>query len=304
MNIKKLIYILPLILFFVCGIRFTACAQITEYTRDGKDGVWFEVKTDVHDPYRYTMDNKVYKANTIDTFEFRYFDAKGHERFMQYKPRPEKKIDRISNGDTTYITMLYPEYVIADTFSTDSCIHQYSMRVHPDQNRFGQEYNQTVIEFNMLLNGESKAISFSGIVENERNIWMHPDRDCLLRILELNPFPYIQFPAERGKKWSWHLTIGSQWGDKLWKTWEGKIENKYKYKIIAVGKPTETALGELMCAVVKATAKSRIGKTELTAYYNDEYGFVKMEYKNIDGSKIIINLINRELNSKPQRFYH
>ncbi|MBR6062979.1 MAG: hypothetical protein IKP54_02285 [Bacteroidales bacterium] len=55
-----------------------------------------------------------------------------------------------------------------------------------------------------------------------------------------------------------------------------------------------TPMGTLSCVKVEAMAKSRIGKTHLTAYYNDTYGFVKMDNTNIDGSKIIINL--RETN--------
>lgn len=51
-----------------------------------------------------------------------------------------------------------------------------------------------------------------------------------------------------------------------------------------------TPMGTLSCVKVEAIAKSRIGKTYLTAYYNDTYGFVKMDNTNIDGSKIIINL--------------
>ena len=50
-------------------------------------------------------------------------------------------------------------------------------------------------------------------------------------------------------------------------------------------------MGTLSCVRVEAVAKSRIGKTCLTAYYNDTYGFVKMENTNIDGSRIVIDLV-------------
>jgi len=50
-------------------------------------------------------------------------------------------------------------------------------------------------------------------------------------------------------------------------------------------------MGTLPCVKVDAVAKSRIGKTYLTAYYNDTYGFVKMENTNIDGSRLLVNLV-------------
>lgn len=50
-------------------------------------------------------------------------------------------------------------------------------------------------------------------------------------------------------------------------------------------------MGTLSCVKVEAVAKSRIGKTYLTAYYNDTYGFVKMNNTNIDGSRLLVNLV-------------
>ena len=50
-------------------------------------------------------------------------------------------------------------------------------------------------------------------------------------------------------------------------------------------------MGTLPCVKVEAMAKSRIGKTRLTAYYNDTYGFVRMDNINIDGSWIEIKLV-------------
>ena len=52
-----------------------------------------------------------------------------------------------------------------------------------------------------------------------------------------------------------------------------------------------TPMGAFPCIKVEAVAKSRIGKTYLTAYYNDTYGFVKMDNTNIDGSRIVIDLV-------------
>ena len=52
-----------------------------------------------------------------------------------------------------------------------------------------------------------------------------------------------------------------------------------------------TPMGTLPCVKVEAVAKSRIGKTYLTACYNDTYGFIKMDNTNVDGSRIVIDLV-------------
>ena len=72
-----------------------------------------------------------------------------------------------------------------------------------------------------------------------------------------------------------------------------RIENVYDYEI-KENKTISTKLGNLECYIVLATAKSRIGETELISYFNPKYGFVKLEYKNIDGTKTVLELENVE----------
>ena len=42
------------------------------------------------------------------------------------------------------------------------------------------------------------------------------------------------------------------------------------------------------CAVVEATAKSRIGKTKALFYFSPKFGFLRYEFVNIDGSTIVM----------------
>ena len=282
-------------------VILTACAclpsfsQTTEYSRSGS--VWFEVRNDTANPCRYTEDNKIYQAEREFTFGFHYYDPQGKERYMRYELVPMQGYDILANGDTNYYTALLPDFSFSDKFDAkDSCINQYLLKVLCNTSHFEKDYDQTVEEFSLLFDGQrsKRPMEWSGIVENERNLWMHPIRNCLFRILELNPFPYIQYPIEQGKNWKWKLTIGSHWGDERWKTWTGKIVNKYKYKITDTDCEVVTPMGTLSCVKVEAVAKSRIGKTYLTAYYNDTYGFVKMDNTNIDGSRLVVDLVGTD----------
>jgi hypothetical protein len=148
------------------------------------------------------------------------------------------------------------------------------------------DYNQTAVVYKC---GNDKGFSMSGAIENEANVWIHPPRDKYFKILELNPFPYAKAPYEIGTKWTWNLGIVDHWADERWKVWEGQIENEYDYEI--TNKRTlKTGIGEIECFVIESNAKSRIGETKLTAYFNTEYGFVKLDYTNIDGSKTNLEL--------------
>lgn len=285
-----LLFLLPLTALTL----FTAQAQNTAYSRSGRNGVWFEVRSDTSNPCRYTEDNKIYQAYREFTFEFHYFDPQGKERYVRYERVPIQRQKLTEAGDTVTNTYYSPDFSFSDEFDAkDSCINRYLVKVACSSRVFRKDYDQTVEEFYFLLDDQRSKLplSMSGIVENERNLWMHPNRDCLFQILELNPFPYIQYPIKKGKTWKWRLSIGSQWGDERWKTWTGGIVNKYKYKIADTDCEVVTPMGTLSCVKVEAMAKSRIGKTYLTAYYNETYGFVKMDNTNIDDSRLLVDLV-------------
>lgn len=50
-------------------------------------------------------------------------------------------------------------------------------------------------------------------------------------------------------------------------------------------------MGTLSCVKTESVARSSIGKTYLTSYYSDQYGFVRMENTNIDGSRLVVDLV-------------
>jgi len=89
------------------------------------------------------------------------------------------------------------------------------------------------------------------------------------------------------------LRIGEIWGDARWKIWKGIIKNIYKYKITGE-ELLCTEIGNLICLITEATANSELGETYLKSYYNESYGFVRYEFRNIDGSVLIFNLIKVE----------
>lgn len=225
----------------------------------------------VSDENKFNWNNEIFKVGSKFTYSIDYISPeKEHKFFNLDKDKTWNFIDANNSDDSTIKT------VIIETLDGNPMSKYY-----PD-------YNQTAVSYRYK---EGSPYSISGVIENEANIWMHPPREDLLKILELNPFPYIKSPYEVGTEWDWNLVIGNGWGDERWKTWEGQITNKMKYKITDI-KTVETSLGDLQCFVVESSAKSEIGESSLKAFFNPIYGFVKMDYTNIDGSKILLELID------------
>lgn len=130
-----------------------------------------------------------------------------------------------------------------------------------------------------------------GIIENKMNVWMHPPRSEMFKMLEIAPFPFVRFPLEVGTTWTDSLGIGDHYSDRRWAKWEGSIVNQTQRKI--TGKEiVSTAFGKMLCYVVKSWSTSRVGTTSLTSYFNEKYGFVKMFYDNIDGSQLTLSLVS------------
>jgi len=231
---------------------------------------------DDNNPDRYTIDNKAYRINR--RFIFDYVILRGGDSLKITVPK-------IAGTDNDFLRAWT---FISNKGNHDDKIETISITVQPGISNS----NQSMLKYEYQYTNDPGSFTFSstsGVIENEMNTWMHPHRDKYFMILELNPFPFIQQPFSIGNKWTWSLAIGDHWKDARWKTWTGSIKNNYEY-IITGRKKLKTKIGELECWIVQGTATSSIGTTGLIAYYNEENGFVKLDYTNIDKSKLIMEI--------------
>ncbi len=268
-------------------ITLTSCKsqKIDENFMIDNDGITVEKpnKSKSYDD-NYNIDNKIFKLDRNLTYSYHYI-GKDNKKYLIKKGKEIKK-ENYSTFDWDFV-----EFNKQDDETISTIVFQATKgNPFPDI----PDYNQTSIMYRYVMNnGSFYTMEVSGAIDNEKNIWVHPPRSAFFQILELNPFPYIKEPYKIGNKWSWKLNIGDHWSDKRWLEWKGQIENIYNYKIIEK-KTISTSFGDLECYVTKANAKSRIGETELISYFNKDYGFVKLEYKNIDGTKTILDLQKAE----------
>ncbi|MCB0838426.1 MAG: hypothetical protein KDE26_14405 [Bacteroidetes bacterium] len=237
---------------------------------------------------RYTANNITYLEGNKLTYDYFYEDLNG-KKYKFQEPEGISEFDfreRVKAWAFVNIDSLTER-----TIDKVELTVKYGLETMAANN---PDYNQTVISYEYVqVNGKRNFSSLTGVIDNEKNVWIHPPRSKLFRILEINPLPFIQTPYKIGNMWNWSLEIGSAWGDERWKTWEGSIKNKYEYEITDK-KKINIEIGEIECYVVQSTARSSIGQTHLTAYFNKEIGFVKLDYTNIDSTRIALELIHFE----------
>lgn len=275
----KVIKLFPILLLTAsCSSQKKVDNYITDY-----DGIAVEKKDSVkqYDEI-YNTNNTIYTVGKKLKYSYFYENIKG-EKFLIKRGKEVLQPQGYSTYDWEFVPIEKQ-----DNETVSHIISQASLG-----NPFGKdnpEYNQTAISYEYVMNnGQSLARALTGGIENKLNVWIHPPRSSFFKILELNPFPYIKAPYKVGTKWNWKLKISDHWSDKRWIEWKGGIENHYDYEI-KEKKNISTKLGNLECYIVYAKAKSRIGETELVSYFNPKFGFIKLAYQNIDGTKTILEL--------------
>lgn len=248
------------------------------------DGIAVE-KVDNIRGNEYTIDNKIYKGGKEFTYRYEY---KKEGEILYFNP--SKDLSKMRKGWE----------IVNENHIDSNTITHVKMLVLKDQGRFAkkEDYRESVIEYQYLTRSGkpyfkelTKFAEQTGLIENRRNIWLHPPRGYLFAITELNPWPYVKFPVKKGKSWNWKLEIGDKWKDVRWKEWEGNIINEYEYRI--EGKEqVESKFGKIECTKIVGEGESRIGSTKLTSYFNENLGgFIKVRYENIDGSELMMELI-------------
>ncbi len=154
---------------------------------------------------------------------------------------------------------------------------------------FNETYGQTRSSWEIASRTGFK--SFSGITEHDTAVWLHPPRAKVYRKLELSPFPMVQFPLEVGHSWSWPLLVGNHYSVPGHAEWGDEPELFVSLYKITDEITLATKMGKLVCHKIESHTESNFARTELTAYFNQVYGFVKFEYANIDKGRLAMELL-------------
>lgn len=127
----------------------------------------------------------------------------------------------------------------------------------------------------------------TGAVESDERVWMHPIRDNQYNYTEVAPYPEVHFDS---------LKIGGNWRNKIiilmgWGAFNGTVNSDF---VVVKNEPRQ--YGNLIiddCWLIESVANhSKLGKSYLDFYFHPTYGFVEMNYRFFDGTKISFVLIS------------
>lgn len=249
------------------------------------NGVWIETfLPENQDENRYTADNKIFAAGREFQYQYHYISPQGDTLLFK----------NIQSATPEFQSYHYAWDFVRPDSADDQTIQTLSIKIAEGREPYvfsDRNFNQTVQEIR-LYNPEKKELGgyASGtLIENAKNVWMQPPNMKLFRILALNPLPFISAPYKQGNNWEWKMEVGQSNSDVRWKAWGGVLESNMKYRIS--GQETvRVPWGEARCHIVEADAESGLGRTHLKAAFSEEHGFLRLDYTNIDGSKLVFEL--------------
>lgn len=131
---------------------------------------------------------------------------------------------------------------------------------------------------------EGYGYEITSVNEDKTEVWLHPPRSLTLMDLEIAPFPTIQLNENADSVFTLELFVGPGWGKYSWT----KIESNYKTDKIIISSDSTSKTFEVQ------SYSKRKEEILCRAYfvYSSEKGFVSMDYKFMNGNRIIFNLID------------
>lgn len=265
------------------------------------DGIYVE-KPDYtnKEKHRYSRDNISYKLNRRFIFDYYYVDGAG-----------VKKKFLLSNNEGSVGN---PLNLASGLQPTDSTIDKIKLAITDSVETFpnyDSTYTQTVVSYSYIVKNsqasdthcacyekkKTPARSFlcsgvsTGTIDNYKNLWIHPPRQFTFRILQFNPFPFY-YRDEAVKHWSWTVEVGGVYLDPRWVNTRENIKMTFDY-VRQKDEIVHCPFGKIKCKVTQAVgtpSNNAFPKTYLKSYYHPVYGFVRLEYTNINGSKMVIQL--------------
>ena len=141
------------------------------------------------------------------------------------------------------------------------------------------------------LNSQKVNNRSDGTLSSRDTLLIHPPRVDQYTILQICPYPFLQFPLYIGRKWDWDLNVGSRWSPGKLLSWSGDELFSSRYEVTDSNAIIIPSLGKIPCFHIHAINTSKFGTSSADLYYSYTYGIVKLSYLPLDSTKVEFNLL-------------
>ncbi|RKE03085.1 hypothetical protein [Marinifilum flexuosum] len=136
----------------------------------------------------------------------------------------------------------------------------------------------------------SSPNSSTGVIDNGDTVWLHPPRHDIYFVHEFTPFPEVRLPLEVGKQWT--TDFGYVWSSKELNIPAG-VKVKPHYTVEAKFEDYSDILYRTInCYKVMGEINNQFINSKWIGIFNDELGFIRMEFINTNKSITKMNLLD------------
>jgi hypothetical protein len=220
-----------------------------------------------------TQDNKIYLPHRV--FEYDYT--------LVHKSEPDKPLYSVVffNDSCLMKKMDCIAWSIDSTLDFSSIkrypVENIELLVYKTRGQMDLANTQTIIRYD-YTNRKGKILfgSRTGVKENENGVFLHPPRAYAFKLTEFCAFPWYKTDQQ---EWPGEIHIPSYWANDVKLDLGTDDLSAMRLHYTKQGKETiSTTLGDRLCEKVIATAENDNLQTQLTYWYDEELGFVQMDY--------------------------
>ncbi|WP_026231959.1 hypothetical protein [Neolewinella persica] len=224
----------------------------------------------------YDSDNVIFRLGREFVYDYYYITPEGDTTLIGLEGHAIDGPGIINSATITEVS-----------FHADSSMGAQMREMIPGYSQTGLKYDYYDRDKKSLYPKEG-----SGVIENERNVWVHPfRRDLYFAMLNANPYPFVRLPIQKGDRYNWELTIGgSKYLHPIWTDLTESTLRQHTYEVIGQRKYETPFAGRLEVWEIKATTTGEAGPSALTFFFHEDYGFVYLNYDNLPGSKFVFTL--------------
>lgn len=224
-------------------------------------------------------DNIIYTRGAVFTYSYKFFQNDTLKKCSIKSGRKMKPVLSIPSDNSEEALEL--DYI--------------KLYVYNGKGDINLAKSQSIIKYDYYI-GDRKFYlgERTGVLEDSASIFLHPPRNHCFISTCIHPFPYIKFPLSIGATWEAHFGIPSyayedQFLKEKMKKFPESLDMNYEVERMQV---LNTKMGKIECFVINGFG-SNDNKTitELKMFFNEQYGFVKLDYYNhLDITKLVLDL--------------
>ena len=180
---------------------------------------------------------------------------------------------------------------LEETLNSEYPIDSIRLKVLRNTSNATQAEQQTMIVYEFFNNFGTiiPVTERTGLTEDSSTVFLFPPRNSGFALLELTPFPQVEYPLEEGNTWIDNLTVSTDWSDAMRIDFESALYLYSEYTVSGQ-EMISSRFGQRLAWVIDAKAESRLGETASQFKFDEELGFMEMTFNFLNGSQLTMEL--------------